>query len=568
MNQQKNFILFLVLSTLILISFQSFFAPPPPQQAQPQPPLSAPAVEKNEKPTLVEGERFALQSEAATPNAEPKTVVIESDLYRAELTNVGACLVRFTLKRYHNRETGEPMELIHPLGSIKPFTLQAEGDTTKYIYHVKGLKSEQIRLTAEHPRQEIWMEAQTHSGLRITEHFVFTHGRYDIGWELVLKQEKKGIQPARLWRLEWPAWLGPEESLGTHSYASGYRLVTHRGSEIETDKPKKTPASVEYPPPIHYSAVANQFFTSVLIPDVSAGPLTVRVVRDTHPWAPPKSKGKQQVLDEDYFLPRPVLLFSSPSLERGEVFRRKINVFLGPQEYDLLKSYGMELEKIVDFGMFEFLCIGMLKLLRWFYHWSGNWGIAILLLSIFIKLLLWWPTHSSYRNMSLMQRKIKEIQPKMEAIKRKYANDRQKQQQETMKLYQTMGVNPAAGCLPMVLQIPVFFALYTTLVHAIELRGAPFVLWVQDLSLKDPYYVLPLVMGATMFWQQKVNGSTAASSGQQKFLLWFMPVFLTFISFQFPSGLLLYWIVTNILSVFQQKLAYRSLRKITAGGSS
>jgi YidC/Oxa1 family membrane protein insertase len=158
---------------------------------------------------------------------------------------------------------------------------------------------------------------------------------------------------------------------------------------------------------------------------------------------------------------------------------------------------------------------------------------------------------------------MREIQPQMEAMKKKYANDRQRLNQETMALYQKAGINPTAGCLPMFLQIPVFFALYATLVHTIELRNAPFMLWIRDLSLRDPLYVLPLLMGVTMIVQQRVSGqmSTGTTAGQQKFMMWFFPVFLTFISMQWPSGLLLYWVVTNLLSILQQQMVNRHLKK-------
>jgi len=213
--------------------------------------------------------------------------------------------------------------------------------------------------------------------------------------------------------------------------------------------------------------------------------------------------------------------------------------------------------------MFGFISVYMLKLLKTFFNWFGNWGLAIILLSILVKIILWWPTHSSYIHMSEMQRKMKEIQPQLEALKKKYANDRTKQQQEMSVLYQKAGINPMGGCLPMLLQIPVFFALYATLVHTVELRGAPFILWIRDLSLRDPSYVLPLLMGVSMIVQQRVSGQMgqSAQGGQQKFMMWFFPVFLTAISMQWPSGLLLYWVVTNLLSIVQQKMVNRQLKK-------
>src|SRR5207247_1239502 len=149
---------------------------------------------------------------------------------------------------------------------------------------------------------------------------------------------------------------------------------------------------------------------------------------------------------------------------------------------------------VVDFGTFGFISVYMQEILKWFFTWCRNWGLAILFLSVLVKLVLWFPTHSSYKNMNLTQQQMKELQPKLEAVKRKYADDKQEQQKQTMALYQQAGINPMGGCLPMLLQIPVFIALYSTLSHSIELRGASF-LWLKDLTLKDPFYVLPLLMG-------------------------------------------------------------------------
>jgi YidC/Oxa1 family membrane protein insertase len=160
----------------------------------------------------------------------------------------------------------------------------------------------------------------------------------------------------------------------------------------------------------------------------------------------------------------------------------------------------------------------------------------------------------------MTQQKMKEIQPKLEALKRKYPDDKQKQQEETMKLYQQAGINPLGGCLPLFFQMPVFFALYATLSHCIELRGANF-LWLSDLTLMDKTHVLPLLMGVSMIVQQKVSGQAAnMATGQQKFMMWFFPVFLSIISLKWASGLLLYWMITNVLSIVQQKIVNREIK--------
>jgi YidC/Oxa1 family membrane protein insertase len=323
---------------------------------------------------------------------------------------------------------------------------------------------------------------------------------------------------------------------------------------------KSSQESKELPGPITWTALANQFFVAALVPDASSGGASVKVIRDFNAYKAPTDESPNPVLDNSKFVPRPLLIFDGPSLRSGESFERKLQVFFGPQDYEVLKKQNLQLESVVDFGFFGFLSVYMLELLKWFDTWAHNWGLAIILLSIVVKLLLWIPTHNSYKSMYMMQQKMKEIQPKLEALKRKYPDDKQKQQQEQMAIYNQAGVNPMSGCLPLLLQMPVFWALYATLGHSIELRGANF-LWLHDLSLKDPIYVFPLLMGATMLLQQKVSGQMAnQAAGQQKVMLWLMPGLLTFMSFQWPSGLLVYWVTTNLLSMIQQKIVNREVK--------
>jgi YidC/Oxa1 family membrane protein insertase len=329
---------------------------------------------------------------------------------------------------------------------------------------------------------------------------------------------------------------------------------------VDSEGTKKSQETTEIPAPINWTALANQFFVAALIPDPSneAG---VKVVRDYNVFREPTLDDPNPGLDLKTLAPRPLLEFAGQSLKSGESFRCRGQVFLGPQDYFLLSSLNLNLEKVVDFGFFGKISVYMLKLLRWFFSWAHNWGLAIIFLSISVKLLLWLPTHHSYKSMYITQQKMKELQPKIESLKRKYSDDKAKLNQETTALYQTAGINPLGGCLPMVLQIPVFFALYSTLSHSIELRSASFI-WLKDLTLKDPTFVLPLLMGASMIVQQRVSGQAAAqAAGQQKFMMWFFPIILTVFSFQWPSGLLIYWVVTNLLSIVQQKVVNREIKK-------
>ncbi len=232
-----------------------------------------------------------------------------------------------------------------------------------------------------------------------------------------------------------------------------------------------------------------------------------------------------------------------------------IQFFWGPQNYSDLKQIGHNLHKIVDFGMFHIIGVWMLYTLKFFYQITLNYGWAIILLTILIRGILWWPTQKSLTSMKKMQTAMNQMQPRLKTLKEIYKNNPQKLNEETMKLYREYQINPMGGCLPMLLQMPIFIALYATLSSAVELKGAKFIWIWQDLSVKDPMYILPIAMGVTMFIQQKMSTPPAATeeaAAQQKMMLYLMPILLTVFSFMWPSGLLLYWVVSNILSIGQQ----------------
>jgi YidC/Oxa1 family membrane protein insertase len=223
------------------------------------------------------------------------------------------------------------------------------------------------------------------------------------------------------------------------------------------------------------------------------------------------------------------------------------NLYLGPKDYSLLKEQNVGLENAIDFGdWLKWLAIPLLVSLKFLYGYVHNYGLAIIVLTILIKLIFWPLGNKSYKSMKEMQK----LQPKMAALREKYKDDKARLSQESMALYKTHKVNPLGGCLPMIVQIPVFFGLYKSLLYAIELRHSPFFWWIQDLSAKDPYYITPIVMGATMFMQQKMT-PTGADPMQAKIML-FLPVIFTFMFLSFPSGLVIYWLFNNIISIGQQ----------------
>ncbi|MRI58961.1 MAG: membrane protein insertase YidC [Epsilonproteobacteria bacterium] len=227
----------------------------------------------------------------------------------------------------------------------------------------------------------------------------------------------------------------------------------------------------------------------------------------------------------------------------------KIQGYFGPKEYETLKSIHPELTDVIEYGFFTFIAKPMFKALLALYHLVGNWGWAIVLLTIIIRIILFPLT---LKGMLSMQ-KLKDLAPKIKEIQQKYKGDPQKMNAAMMQLYKKHGANPMGGCLPMLLQIPIFFAIYRVLLNAIELKGAPWILWIQDLSQPDPYYVLPILMGATMYLHQKITPTTITDPMQKRIFEW-LPIVFTFFFLTFPAGLTLYWFTNNILSIIQQLL--------------
>ncbi|WP_456485745.1 membrane protein insertase YidC [Hydrogenimonas sp.] len=241
---------------------------------------------------------------------------------------------------------------------------------------------------------------------------------------------------------------------------------------------------------------------------------------------------------------------------KGESADRTLHGYIGPKEYKILSAIHPELSKLIEFGWFTFIAAPMFKVLMWLHNFIPNWGWTIVALTLLIRIILYPLT---YKGMVSMHR-LKELAPKIKELQAKYKGDPQKLNAHMMELYKKHKANPLGGCLPMVLQIPVFFAIYRVLLNAIELKGAPWILWIHDLSVMDPYYVMPILMGASMWLHQRVTPSNFTDPMQEKIFKW-LPVVFTFFFVTFPAGLVLYWLTNNIFSVAQQLMINHMLEK-------
>lgn len=234
----------------------------------------------------------------------------------------------------------------------------------------------------------------------------------------------------------------------------------------------------------------------------------------------------------------------------------KAGGYLGAKEYSVLKNIDARLERVIEYGWFTFIAKPAFAFLSWLFAYLGNWGWAIVVLTLIIRLILFPLTYKSMISMN----KLKDLAPKMTELREKYKGDPQKLNLHMMELYKKHGANPFAGCLPIILQIPIFFAIYRVLLNAVELKAAPWALWIEDLSVMDPYFVLPILMGATMFIQQLITPMSIQDPTQAK-IMKFLPVIFTFFFLWFPAGLTLYWCVNNLCSLVQQWVINKMFNK-------
>lgn len=254
-----------------------------------------------------------------------------------------------------------------------------------------------------------------------------------------------------------------------------------------------------------------------------------------------------------YNFKSPMNVFAKPDSKKSpEVFISAKQSFvasgyIGPKDHKLLSAINPELTDIIEYGWFTFIAQPMFLFLQYLYNLTGNWGWAIVLLTVIVKLVLY---PLSYKGMVSMQ-KLKELAPKIKDLQEKYKGDSQKLGMHMMELYKKHDANPMGGCLPIILQIPIFFAIYRVLLNAIELKGAEWILWIENLAVMDPYYILPILMGVTMYVQQKITPTTITDPVQQKMFQW-LPMIFTVFFLWFPAGLTLYWFINNLFTVAQQ----------------
>ncbi len=462
----------------------------------------------------------------AAPVGKPAhEVIVETDRYTAVFSGTGAALKRMTLKGF--RETNKPdAPLVVLLGQSDPSALSFSTRGVGFALSNQAVyapSATALTLAAGDKKQLIftYVDAQ---GFVVRKTYSFDGSGYGIALETQLVNNSSAPITGSFQHL----LTAPFEVNQKDSRYETYGSSLYADNSLYTEAPKDVAsASKKYEKSVSWAAINDKYFLSALLADANS----IASVE--------LKKNAAGFLESAITTPA----FSAAP---GQAVSLKHHLFIGPKDIDILKAQGNSLEQSLDLGWFSALAKPMLYSLKFFYKYVGNYGIAIIIITVVLKIIFFPLTHKSYKSMKDMSK----LQPKMMALKEKFKNDKDAMNRAVMELYREHKVNPLGGCLPMLVQIPVFFALYKALMYSIELRHAPFYFWITDLSDKDPYYVTPIIMGATMFIQQKMTPSNMDEL-QQKVML-ALPVIFTFMFLTFPSGLVLYWLVNNILTIGQQ----------------
>lgn len=526
-NDNMRFAAAIVLCMAVLVAWNLLFPQPqaPVQDAtgnstQTQAPAAATAP-----PAVLQPEtQVAVSPFTATPGRKIK---IETPLYIAELNSQGGVLESLQLKKFKaSIKPDSPLqELVHskavskaPLGLI--WNQRQTWNEAQWSYDGGDLNvaSQNASLTLTGRMGEV----------ELVRELTFAPDSYVISENV--RVLNTGETPAK-GVIDFTIAGEPLSPQGDEYNLTKIATFNAKGLN-ETSDEKDLTTGIQLSDDIKWAAVTSNYFMLALIP--SAG-MSLKAKLEDGLYRVAVEKGGLDLA------PQTAQVVSCA-------------YYLGPKDTDELVKAPNSLDKAIDYGWFDFVARPLMVGLKFFHKYVGNWGTAIILLTIAIKLIFWPLSQKSYKSMEQMRK----IQPMMTAIREKHKDDRVKMNEEMMRLYKTYKVNPAGGCLPLLLQIPVFIGLYNALLAAIELRHAPFIthipftdiIWLADLSVKDPYYITPLVMGATMFLQQKMT--PAPGDPTQAKVMMFMPVIFTFMFLNFPSGLVLYWLVNNVLSIAQQ----------------
>ena len=532
---------------------------PPSSTPAPAPTPGAPTADTSNPPASIPSAPVAPALRSAASNVpgvtttaatQAQTVDFKTDVLNISFDLIGAQLVRADLLAFPSREEkDQPFVLLNNRGGqvyIVQSGLTGAPAGSLYPTHLAPftLITDQRELSGD---QLIIKFASESSGVKLTKTFTLKRGSYEILVDHQIENTTaQPISPSVYLQITRDS-KDPASENSTPSFMSGPVSFTGPAIYSEQEKFQKVSFSeIEKRKATYIKDADNGWFAMVQHYFVTA-------------WVPPQGKSRSYEMTElqkNLFAIRSIE--SVGTIAPGSLLNIPAKLWVGPQDQEGLEKVAPGLDLVVDYGLLTIIAKPVFALMTWLYTLLGNWGWTIVVLTILIKAAFYPLSAASYRSMA----KMKLVAPRLQALKEKFGDDRQKLNTAMMEMYRTEKINPLGGCLPILIQIPVFISLYYVLGSSVELRGAPWIWWIKDLAVQDPYFILPVIMMGTMFIQMRLN-PTPPDPMQAKVMM-FMPLVFGAMMFFFPSGLVLYWCVNNILSIAQQWYVMRQIAAIAA----
>lgn len=501
-----------------------------------------PSTVLNDKQSLPPGSVVQQQvAQESTENIPSSRLIhVSTDVLDITIDKKGGNIVSAKLLDYHKKlKSAEPIQILND--SAEKLYVAQSGLLSKL-----GPDKSEGQATFESSQNDYMMKEGQHdlnvdiswseNGLKVTKVFHFTRSKYDVGVEYSINNSSGQ---------DWVGNFYAQLRRKKEEQSSTLGLNTYQGPSISTDsKPyekinykKMAKSDLSQTSKGGWIAMQQRYFVSVWIPDQT---------QTNHFFS---RADKNDIFTVGFVGPE-LKIPSGAKTSVGGKF------YVGPELEKPLAALAPHLELVIDYGWLWIISSAIFWVMSKIYSVIGNWGWSIILVTLLIKLMFYKLSATSYRSMA----KMRDLAPRLELLKQRYGNDKQKMSKATMELYKAEKVNPLGGCLPMLIQIPVFIALYYVLIESVHLRHAPFMLWIKDLSVKDPLFILPILMGISMFVQQLLN-PPAPDPVQAKIMKYALPLFFTVFFMTFPAGLVLYWLVNNCLSILQQWYVMKTFSK-------
>ncbi|MFA5072825.1 MAG: membrane protein insertase YidC [Nitrospirota bacterium] len=555
--ETKRLVLAIILSLVAFVAYVHFFSPEPQSQKPvAQEPVKQETAKPSASPTVAAPTRAI--AEKIQTVAKGKNVIIETDLVKVTINTAGGVITGWELKQFREADksevglfalfkkiSGSSQKQAKPQSEFGNVQLLPQGELIDKSKVVSSLQlvpfdkassrlalvnfranHDTIRLTSAKPSETLILSYQGPSGMVIEKRLTFHNNSYQVDLEI----RTRGLDG---YNLNLGTDFGFADKVSSDA-AGRVGFAAQIDNKFISEKTEDIKTGLQHSGSINWFGQEDKYFTATLL----YGDLGIVTITRT---PAPAEMGD---------------LLATELMVKEKLETRSYALYAGPKNFTTLQAYGRGLEQMVDYGWFAILAKPMFWLLQKFYAFTMNYGIAIILLTIVIRILLFYPSLKS----AIAMEDMKKLQPLVLELKEKYKKDPRQMQQETMKLYKEHKVNPMGGCFPMLLQIPFFIALYNVLSVSIELRQAPFVsFWIKDLAAHDPYYILPVLMGLSMILMMKIT--TTTPDPQQAKIMMIMNIAFIFMFAWLPAGLLLYITLSNILSIVQQMYVHRLITK-------